>query len=209
MLEVLQLHPPPRRLALSIILVAGLVAVVCLLLIGLATADSSDSAEKPAKPTGLWVAVQSDSLELGIGMRWDHVPGADSYRVRWRSVDRVEGLNEGQRIDSNVTFIFVDEPGDYVVRVQACNGVGCGQPTAKRFTMGALPESTPTPTPRPTPTPANSPPQERPAWWYLQDERRGIPMITVIWERVEGASSYKLRWRRPSGEFEPENEIII
>ena len=43
-------------------------------------------------------------------------------------------LNDGVTVGSSSTDITVDDYGDWVVRVEACNSVGCGQHLSRRFT---------------------------------------------------------------------------
>ncbi len=107
------------------------------------SAQSEDGSEVPAKPTGLSVATEQGSLNVSAD--WDDVEGADDYLVRWRP--NGERLNEGVRTQSSSAAITLDDYGEWVVRVQACNDAGCGKPTSERFSVEPAPEPTPTPTP--------------------------------------------------------------
>ena len=162
-------------------------------------------------PTGLWIGVQSDSLREGIGMRWEEVPGADYYFVRWRPADGGEGLNEeqrtvlvswygengnrwtneGQRTDDEISVFFMNEPGDYVAQVQACNDAGCGQPGAVEFTVAPIPGFPGYPS------------------GLLLSPTLGSRQLEASGYHSSGASFYKLRWMRPHpyGNFEPGNEV--
>ena len=113
--------------------------------------------EPPAKPGALRVSTQPGALN--VSLNWSAVDGAAEYWVRWRSVDRKEKLNQGVRVESSEAAITVADLGDWVVRVQACDDAGCGEPQVKRFAVTPAPEPTPTPapTPEPTPTPAPTP----------------------------------------------------
>ncbi len=133
------------------------------------SAQSEDGSQVPAKPTGLGVATEQGSLDVSAD--WDDVEGADDYLVRWR----LKGgrLNVGTRVNSSSAAITVDDYGEWVVRVQACNDAGCGKPVAKQFrvepdpepTPTPAPETTPEPTPEPTPQPTTDPtPEPAPAF---------------------------------------------
>ena len=113
-------------------------------------AHAEDGEEPPAKPTGLEVSTETGSLDVSV--EWDDVDGATSYLVRWRVPAPGNKLNEGVKPQSSGTTITVDDYGEWVVRVQACNDAGCGKPLAKRFTVE--PESTRETPPDPTPEPA-------------------------------------------------------
>ena len=91
--------------------------------------------EPPGKPEYLAVSVEPGSRDVSAD--WDDVDGAQDYWVRWRWVDQGEKLNEGVRVTASETAITLDGYGDWVVRVQACNGAGCGKPRAQRFTVAA------------------------------------------------------------------------
>ena len=88
------------------------------------SAQSEDGSEVPAKPTGLSVATEQGSLDVSAD--WDDVEGADDYLVRWRPKDGP--LNDGTRVATSSAAITLDDYGDWVIRVQACNDSGCGKP---------------------------------------------------------------------------------
>ncbi len=111
--------------------------------------------QPPAKPTGLSVSTAQGSLNVGV--EWDDVDGADEYWVRWRSFQPDHRLNDGVRTGSSATTITVAEYGEWVVRAQACNDAGCGEPLAKRFEVEPAPDPTTTPTTEPTLTPEPTP----------------------------------------------------
>ena len=118
-------------------------------------AHASQGAQPPAKPTGLSVSTAQGSLD--VSMDWDDVDGAAEYWVRWRFVQPEHRLNEGIRTGSSATTITVADYGEWVVRVEACNDAGCGEPVAKRFNTIPAPEVTPTATPTATPTTESTP----------------------------------------------------
>ena len=104
----------------------------------LSRALAEDGTEVPAKPAGLEVHTEQDSLDVSVA--WDEVEGAGAYRVRWRLVHPDHNLNEGVRVESASAAITVDDYGEWVVRVQACNDAGCGKPLAQRFKLEPAPE---------------------------------------------------------------------
>ena len=97
--------------------------------------------ERPAKPTGLAVATEPGSLDVALD--WDDVEGADHYLVRWRLAGPGNALNEGVEVNVSSAAIAVEDYDEWVVRVQACNGTGCGKPSSNKFRV----EPAPTPTP--------------------------------------------------------------
>ena len=141
-----QPHPPlpsKHRWVLFLVLFATLVASSTA-----AAPALADGTGVPAKPAGLSVSTEPGSLDVSVA--WDEVDGADEYWVRWRPFQPDHNLNEGVRVESTSATITVVDYGKWVVRVQACNDVGCGMPLAQRFGVESLPESTPKQTPEPT-----------------------------------------------------------
>ena len=112
-------------------------------------------ASLPSAPTGLQIDTETGSLDVSLD--WDDVAVADSYLVRWRSVDNGEKLNEGVRVSSSEANITVADYGEWVVRVEACNDAGCSPPLSQRFAVEPASVPTPTPTPEPDPTPEPTP----------------------------------------------------
>ncbi len=147
--------PPAVFLGGALALVVAAVVMTALLWAGNSPASAQDDNETkvPAKPTGLSVATEQGSLDVLAD--WDDVEGVDDYLVRWRPKDGQ--LNDGTRVASSSAAITVDDYGEWVVRVQACNDAGCGKPLAQRFSVEPAPEPTPTPTPEPTPEPTATP----------------------------------------------------
>ena len=117
------------------------------------TPDPAESL--PAKPEGLQISANPGSLEVTLD--WDDVPGAAHYLVRWRPVGNGGKLNEGMEVQSSETNITVADYGEWVVRIEACNSVGCGPHLAQRFAVEPAPEPEPTPTPTPEATPTPEP----------------------------------------------------
>ena len=128
--------------------------------------------EKPAKPTGLTVTTVAGWL--GALVDWDDVEGADDYLVRWRPAGPGQQLNDGLEPASSNQAITVDEDGEYVVRVQACNEAGCGGAVAERFTVAPLPP-------------------EPPANFALAAVPGGFE-VAASWDAHDEATSYQLAW---------------
>ena len=91
----------------------------------------------PARPARLRITAERGSLEVSLD--WDDVEGADTYLVRWRSVDDGGKLNAGVEVETSQAGITVADYGQWVARVEACNGSGCGDPLAKKFTVKPAP----------------------------------------------------------------------
>ena len=87
----------------------------------------------PAKPTGLDVTTQEGSLDVSVD--WDNVDGATHYLVRWRAAGPGNELNGGVEAQSSTAQIGVDEYGEWVLRIEACNSAGCGPHNALRFAV--------------------------------------------------------------------------
>ena len=137
----------PRAVFLggALAIVVAAVVVTALLWAGNSPASAQDDGETniPARPTGLSVATEQGSLD--VSEHWHDVEGAEDYLARWRPQDGE--LNDGTRFATSSAAITVDDYGDWVVRVQACNDAGCGKPLSQRFQMEPAPEPTPAPTP--------------------------------------------------------------
>ena len=163
---------------------------------------ANDGSEPPAKPTGLSVDTEQGSLDVSV--EWDEVDGAAHYLVRWRSTEDGAKLNDGIEVESTETstIISVADYGQWVVRVQGCNGAGCGDPLAKQFRVEPAPapppeptpEATPEPTPEPTPDPTPDPMPAKPTGLRVSTEPGSLD-VAVDWDAVDGATSYKVRWR--------------
>ena len=134
--------------------------------------EAETETEKPAKPTGLTVTTVAGWL--GALVDWDDMEGADDYLVRWRPAGPNQQLNDGLEPTTSNQAITVDEDGEYVVRVQACNEAGCGAAVAERFTVAPLP-----------PLP--------PANFVLAAVPGGFE-VAASWDAREGATSYQLAW---------------
>ena len=194
----------PRQwplLGLAALLLA-LAAALAMALAGTGPASAQDSSDPPAKPADLSITTEQGSLDVALD--WDDGDGADRYLVRWRSVDSGEKLNDGIEVATSHAAITVADYGDWVVRVQACNDAGCGEPQAERFTVEPDPESTPEPTPEPGSTPAPEPtPEPAPTAIPVPAQPSGLRVaaepgllnVNLDWDDVYGAPEYWLRWR--------------
>ena len=78
-----------------------------------------------------------------MSLDWDDADTASSYLVRWRVYGPGNKLNEGLTVQTSDTPITVAAYGDWVVRIEACNDVGCGPHLARRFTVAAPPNRAP------------------------------------------------------------------
>ncbi len=202
---------------LALILALGL----SLTLTGGDTAATDGSA--PAKPAKLRIDATEGSLEVTVD--WDVVDGAAEYFVRWRLGGSGNKLNEGVKTESTETDITVDDYGDWVVRVQACNDSGCGPARARQFEVvpapaptsepTASPTSEPTPTAKPTASPTSEPvptsePTSTPEPTPTPEPTAAPPVkptglrvstqpgsldVSLDWSDVAGANRYAVRWR--------------
>ena len=110
----------------------------------------------PAAPNGLQINTEQGSLDVTLD--WNDVDGTAEYWVRWRVAGPGNRLNDGIKVASSNADITVAGFGDWVVRAQACNNAGCGQPVSKRFNVETVPEPKAEPTPAPvTPQPTPEP----------------------------------------------------
>ena len=154
-----------------------------------ATPTSEPAVPIPDEPAGLSVSATPGSLEVSVD--WDDVPGASYYWVRWRVSGSGSELNEGVAVLPSEAVIAVSDYGEWVVRAQACNDAGCGAPAVSRFSVDAAPV-----TPgRPDNLEVIAGPSNLSLW--------------ATWDNLEGATSYKLRWRRDGGEFETDNAATV
>ena len=140
-------------LTLAATLTAGLILTVMWASAG--PAGAQDEKAPPAKPSKMRITAEQGSLEVSLD--WEDVESASRYRVRWRKAGPGNKLNAGIEVDSSDAVITVSDYGDWVVRVQACDDNGCGEPNARKFRVEPAPVPTPTPTPIPTPEPPPKP----------------------------------------------------
>ena len=152
-------------------------------------AAAQDGQQPPGQPTGLQITTEAGSLDVSLD--WDDVDGAARYLVRWRQAGPGHKLNEGEEVTASNAAITVESHGEWVVRLEACNDNGCGQHLAQRFEVEAAPESTPEPV-------TNVPGQ--PTGLGIATQQGSLD-VSLDWDDVDGADSYKVRWRKKDGEF--------
>ena len=145
-----------------------------------------DIPRPPGEPQNLALSAGAGSLD--ISATWDALDGADTYRLRWRqSGGEFEAANAATVSETEAT-ITVSDYGEWEVRLQACNDVGCGPEAEQTVTLLATPGT------------------------VENMEAIAVPGrldILASWQAVEGATSYKLRWRQPGGEFDAENAATV
>ena len=177
-----------RKLRQGVFPALALGAILAVFLVLMLPPGVAGQSGAPAKPTGLRVTTQDGSLEVSVD--WNDVSGATSYRVRWRERSAGSSLNTGITVEDSAAAITVAEPGEWIVRVEACNANDdCGRGASKRFEVSAAePEETPTPTPEPKPKPG------KPTGLSAR-AADGSLEVSVDWNDVSGATSYRVRWR--------------
>ena len=202
-----RLVQPKSFLALSMAVVLVLVSALPVSPAAGSPTGADGGTEAPAKPTGLRADPETGSLDVSLD--WDDVDGASHYWVRWRVAGPGNQLNEGVEVQSSEAEITVADYGEWVARVQACNDAGCGSPATLRFAVEPAPEPTPTPAPAPTPEPVPEPspapvPEPDPApapeppakaAGLTAGTAVGSLDVSVDWDDVASASSYRVRWR--------------
>ena len=142
---------------------------------------SKAEAELPDAPSGLQVSIQPDSLTVALD--WDDVAGATGYLVRWRLAGPDQELNEGLEVQASQADITVADRSDWVVRVEACNQTGCGEGAAQQFGFAPATRT-----------------------GLAVTSQSGSLAMNITWDAIPGSTSYKLRWRKPGGNFEAGNE---
>ena len=168
---------------------------VSITLVSYSPVHASQGTKPPAKPTGLTTSAEPGSLDVSLD--WDGVDGAIEYRIRWRLDKSGHRLNDGIRTGSSATTITLSEYGEWVVRVQACNDAGCGEPVAERFSVEQAPEPAFEPTPTPTPTTAprqGTQPPGKPTGLSVSTAQGSLD-VSLDWDDAGGATEYRVRWR--------------
>ena len=141
--------------------------------------------EPPAIPTGL--SLESAAGSLIVTADWDDVEGADDYLVRWRLPGPDQAMNEGVRPQSSEATITVSDYGRWTVRVEACNAGGCGPGVSKTVRLRQVKPG----------QPQN----------LVVSVTPGELDLTASWDAVEGAASYRIGWRLPTGNFAEGNQV--
>lgn len=99
---------------------------------------------------------------------WNDTDGATEYLVQWRLHGPGNALNAGIRPTTSNTDITVADYGRWVIRVRACNSVGCSAPAAQAVTVIEQPNRAPT---------VNSQTAQHTAFTDTTDAPRGTPTV--------------------------------
>ena len=142
----------------------------------------------PGEPQNFVLSAGAGSLD--ISATWDALDGATSYNLRWRqSGGEFEAANAITATAANTSAtITVSNYGEWEVRLQACNDVGCGPEAEQTVTLAAKPGE----------------PQN-----FSTEAVQGRLDILARWQSVAGATSYKLRWRLADGEFDADDAFTV
>ena len=122
-------------------------------------------------------AVTAEPGQQSMLATWDAVPGAVSYKLRWRRESTEFTADNAVTVTVTSHFVDLSALGRWEVRAQACNDAGCG-PEAEASAEVAR---------------AASLSLER------ATDAQGRPrphILSASWDTVEGAASYHLSWRR-------------
>ena len=98
-----------------------------------------------------------------------------------------EAGNVSTVTDTEAT-ITVSEYGEWEVRVQGCNAAGCGPEAEQETTLVALPGAVEN--------------------LEITTEPGKLDLL-ARWDVVDGATSYKLRWRQSGGDFKAGNAATV
>ena len=137
------------------------------------TTQPPAATQPPSRPTGLDADATAGSLDVSVD--WDDMTGADHYTVQWRRRGAGHALNVGLTPTVSNATITVADAGRWVVRVQACNAVGCSTARAAGFETTA-------------PAPPAAPDE------FEVDADDGLA-VKASWDDTQGATTYKLEWR--------------
>ena len=97
----------------------------------------------PGRPGNLTVTAQNDVRHFAS---WDAVAGATSYRLRWRrsngaylpTSEHIVVPYDGDPLDTYAYFNLL-APGEWLVRLEACDAVGCGPGATAMVHVAAQP----------------------------------------------------------------------
>ena len=125
------------------------------------------------------LVVTSDAIEL-LTVSWDPVTGADGYEIQWKSgSESFSASNQEIVTEGTITThtITLEAGTEYLVRVRATHASGDGPWSEEK-----------------TGTPLAEPGQVA----NLQVDDEGQNQLTVEWDEVQGANSYKVQWKLES-----------
>ena len=143
--------------------------------------------QPPGEPANF--AVSATPGQLNLLATWDEADGATSYKLRWRQAGGEFEADNAATVTDAMQFITVSDYGQWEVRLQACNDAGCG-PEASQTVEVAPTALTP---------PAN----------FAVTAEPGEKDVSATWDALDGATSYRLRWRPAGGEFEAANTTTV
>ncbi len=153
----------------------------------LAPPESDEAFGTPSLDQVANVRVTSDDVEL-LTVSWDEVPGADGYKVQWKS--GAEQYSESRQATPTATGHTITNlmgGTQYTVRVIATKGALEGPPSDERTaTAGANPDQV-----------ANV--QVTP----------GRTQLAVRWDPVSGATGYKVQWRSGSQQYAANRQMDV
>ena len=135
------------------------------------------------------LAVSAEPGDPDLSATWDAVDGATSYQLRWRQSDGEFEADNATTVSDTTATITVTANGQWEVRVQGCNDAGCGPEASATATVALAPLD---------------PPEN-----FAVSVQRGELDLSARWDAEEGATSYKLRWRKAGGEFTAANAITV
>ena len=140
----------------------------------------------PGQPQNFALSATAGSLD--ISATWDAVGGASSYKLRWRQSGGSFEAGNAATVTGTSAAITVSGYGNWQVRLQACNDAGCGSESEQAVTFVQTPGEL-----------SN----------FTVSAAAGSLDILASWDEVDGATSYKLRWRQSGGEFEADNAATV
>ena len=139
----------------------------------------------PGRPTELTVTSKPESMQYSVS--WQATEQSTHYKVMWRPYKQEDFPSGNEmRAETNSATILVSSPGQWVVRVEACNALGCGLGVSQMATLGPA-------------RPKN----------FSVSAGEGDLNFNATWSAVTGATSYRLQWRETGGELDVANQVIV
>ena len=143
---------------------------------------------KPVQVTGVTVTSEEGALKVG----WPKVTGATSYKVQWKSggerysTSRQATATPSGEDNEEATLTLRASTNNYTVRVIATNAGGDGRPSTE--VMG-----------RPNPGQVQN----------VRVSAAATPQqLSVSWNAVTGASSYKVQWKSGTDDYDATNREV-